>query len=287
MSKSTKKKGRRFIALFLAAVTVLADFPGFPGRAEAGNPGEIAALIAAITALEMTLLATEYAYLGALKDQAEDEIARVTSQAAYYNFIVQRDKRLEQEYQDDHAMLSKDIVWTDRTLEIQSLYSQLAQADAQSFADPFDTAKFRKLNPGYPLSADQAVSGDQTSGDVYIHFAQRYKDRVTEWGTYAKGVIDANLSEARSVILFQPQLVGITGLKNASVSADHYLALLQAGNQTYNMSGQLVERLRIDVNRQTEARTRFALDERQEKSDERAAFNQAVKWKNQTQGRRY
>jgi hypothetical protein len=53
------------------------------------------------------------------------------------------------------------------------------------------------------------------------------------------------------------------------------------------MGGQLVERLRIDVNRQTEARERFVLDERQEKTDERAALDQAIKWQNQTRGRSY
>jgi hypothetical protein len=82
--------------------------------------------------------------------------------------------------------------------------------------------------------------------------------------------------------------VGISGLKDASVNAAGYLQLMQAGNQTYNMGAQLAERLRIDINRQTEARARFALDERQEKTDERAAFDQAVtKWKNQTQGKNY
>jgi hypothetical protein len=272
-----RKKAEKRSALFpfVAAVTLVA-FLAVPRRAEAGDPGHIAELIAEITALESTIYMWEYLQLQQVKQEMQQEIQRVTAWAAYYNFLVQRDKRLEQEDQDDHAML-KNIVWTDRTILVKALYSQLAQAGEQSFADSVNMARFDSDDAGYRIA----------SGDSYIRFSELYRNRMTDWGTYAKGVLSANTSEALGVGLYQPALVGIAGLKNASVSADHYMQLLQAGNQIYNMNGQLVERLRTDVSRQTEARVRFLSNERQEKTDEHAAFNQAVRWKSQTQGRGY
>ncbi|MDR2176329.1 MAG: hypothetical protein LBO82_10405 [Synergistaceae bacterium] len=277
MEEMRKKRTVPFLFAAAAALAGFLFFSVLSGRAEAGDydPRQIAMLEAAIDSLETTLTGNEFVYRMPLKDQMKEEINRVGSQAAYYNFLVQRDKRLEQEYQADHAMLT-DIVWTDRTFDIQSLYSQLAGAHAQSFAGSMNVTEFRNFNPGY-----------QTSPDAYLHFSQIYKDRMAEWNTYAKGVLDANEREAQSVMLFQAQKVGIAGLQNASENASGDLQLLQADNQIYNMGAQLTERLRIDVNRQTEARTRFALDERQEKTDEHAAFNQAVRWRTQTQGQNY
>jgi hypothetical protein len=271
-----EKEEKRSPLFYFTAVVLLAAFLAAPRRAEAGDPDRIAELIAEITTLESTLYMLEYLQLDPLKTEMQQEIQRVTTWAAYYNFLVQRDKRLEQEYQDDHAML-KDIVWTDRTPLVKTLYSQLAQAGAQSFADSVNMTRFDSDDAGYRTASENS----------YIRFSELYKNRMTDWGTYAKGVLDANTSEAQSVVLFQPVLVGIAGLKNASVSADHYMQLLQAGNQIYNLNGQLTERLRTDVSRQTEARLRFLSNERQEKTDEHAAFNQAIRWKNQTQGRSY
>ncbi|MDR1649750.1 MAG: hypothetical protein LBR71_05770 [Synergistaceae bacterium] len=281
MRKKAEKRSAlfSFAAASFAVVLALAAFfapLASPRRAEAGDPNRIAELTAEITALETTIYMWEYLQLNPVKEQMEQEIQRVTTWAAYYNFLVQRDKRLEQEYRDDHAML-KDIVWKDRTPLVKTLYGQLAQAGAQSFADSVNMAQFDAADAGYRAAA----------GDSYIRFSELYKERMADWGVYAKGVLDANESEALSVGSFQPPLEGIEGLKNASVNAGHYMQLLQAGNQIYNMNGQLTERLRIDVNRQTEARARFLANERQEKTDERAAFNQAIRWKSQTQGQGY
>jgi hypothetical protein len=70
-----------------------------------------------------------------------------------------------------------------------------------------------------------------------------------------------------------------TGIGDLSVTT--YRAALQAANQADNYNNKALSRLRVDIMRQVEAETQFALYEQQERSGRVTAFERAVKsWTN-------
>jgi hypothetical protein len=186
------------------------------------------------------------------------------------------DKASKENYEADHARLkAADVVFEDMTGEIRSLYAMLASADALSFADSLNRDMFDAQNPGYR----NAGAGQ------YIDFSRIYKDRIGAWKNYAYGMTAASNFEARSILESQSE---IRELAEASLSAEGYRQLSEAGSQISNFTNQEMSRLRIAVQRQIEAETKFALNARQERLDVHAAFKQAVReWKSQSTGSGY
>jgi hypothetical protein len=182
-------------------------------------------------------------------------------------------------YAADHAPLNPgDRAAVDLTAEIRGLYALLASADALSFMAEADYERFNEQSPGYRNAPD----------DSYIDFTGAYRDRIGRWQNYAYGVVEANNSEAWGILDDQGLLATTAKLQAASLNAAGYRQLLQADGQTANLMNQALVKLRLDIQRQIEAETRFALNARQERIDARAAFKQAVReWRSQGSGGNY
>jgi hypothetical protein len=260
------------------AFLLLLAFAGEAVHPSAAPAGNVAEELAEIAAAEAAVWLAEYLILGALKEQIKTETTRVETQAAYYVFMVDRDKRIEREYQEDHSQL-QDKAWQSSLAELTALYAALAFSGATSFGPTVDETKFKADNPGYVKLSDDLASSD------VINFADRYQKRMESAQTYVDGIFTANILDAQNVVSAQSL---IADLQKSSLSADKYHPLMKAGIQITDVSSRETENLRSGVARQMEARVQLALNERQERLDELAAFEQAVlKWKDQQAGASY
>jgi DNA-binding helix-hairpin-helix protein with protein kinase domain len=248
-----KKNGKRLGFCVLVAVFLQSCI--FTGGAGAGD------FVSKGLALEAAVL------LGA-------KIASLVYSKKEYQEKLDESTKDEERYADDHATL-KDIVFSDSSGDMQSLYNMLYSNSALSFAAQLDIEKFEAQNPGYR----------DTSKEGYISFAEIDKDRMSQWQDYAYGVFEANNHEAYDVKSSQGL---IKKLNTAFLNAEGYRQLVQASSQTSDFMGQEVVRLRLDMQRALEAQMKYALNEWQEDADEQAAFEEGIKsWNTQSSGKNY
>jgi hypothetical protein len=173
---------------------------------------------------------------------------------------------VQPEYKSDHEAL-KDVVWKDITPEATAIYAALILADNNIFDDGV---------PEYRTPAE----------GQFIRFSEVYRNRVGNWQTYALAAITANNTQTSDATSTQDT---IKSLHDASLAASGYRQFLQSRHQTANFMNQEISKLRTDIQRQIDAETWIAVNERQERSDRRAAFDQAVsRWENeQSAGKGY
>ncbi|MDR1944282.1 MAG: hypothetical protein LBQ19_05620, partial [Synergistaceae bacterium] len=255
--KNGAKRARFVLRALLAAVFISALIPGggfFMGVCEAGGISDLEQRIAAVTAMVASTTTDIYAFLKPILSDEQD----------IYSYEQQLDKMVEDYYEKDHERLENEhIVWTDQTDEIEELYGGLSSSGALSFAQSVDMERFEEQNPGY-----------RQAQDGYTDFSEEYKERIEGWQEYIKGVLAANNSEAEGI---RQSLETIEELKEASDSAGYYRKAMQAGNQIANFVNQEFDRLRIDIQRNIEAETKYALNEQQERTDIQSAFEGAIK----------
>jgi hypothetical protein len=267
---AVKKRARRALCCLLFFAVLTASAPKNAGA------GEVAAEMAAIAALEATIMGEEYGLLATAISEIALEIQIVTTEANDYNLLMKRDQRIDQDWENDHKPLAS-VVWSDITPDIEDLYRKLASGDeALSFVEELSTEKFDEQNPSFL---------DGPGDAAYVDFAALYEERMNNWMQYAYGVLSANNGEAWGVLNGQDKF---GRLKDASLNAYYYRQLMQAGNQTRNATNQEISKLRTDTARETEAAAKFNFNEIQERIDVRAAMKQSVgKWKLQSAGRGY
>jgi hypothetical protein len=190
----------------------------------------------------------------------------------------ERDNR-DASYKKDHTALGS-VVWRDFGPDIAARYGTLTPgnppaADELSFVTAFSREKFDEQNPGYREAGDTQ----------YVNFADAYTARVNNLQSSAYNILLANNQEAQFAVLLQGYM---SNLNDASLGAYGYRQLAQAGNQREYFANQGLSTLRADEERLTDARVRFALNERQERADALSAFSQAVRtWKDQSSGGEY
>jgi hypothetical protein len=248
------KLRKRLLTAFLALTFSVADL-----SAEAGLVAELESYRDKLTVLQgerVAALVLENLILSEEKDITK-------AMAAILAEAVRRDTtEVQPEYKKDHEAL-KDTVWKDITADVTAIYAALAVADSLFSV------------PGY-----RTPQAEQT-----LHFSELYKDRVGDWQKYALAAIAANYTQTRDAVSVQDT---IKSLHDASAAASGYRQLMQSRHQTANFMNQELSKLRTDIQRQIDAETRIALNERQERADAQAAFEQAVSaWKSQTEGKGY
>ncbi|MDR1649751.1 MAG: hypothetical protein LBR71_05775 [Synergistaceae bacterium] len=229
----------------------------FPSAAGAGNFSEYGENLvkANMGLVSLKYSSTVYAYL----DYKEEDSA---------------DKAYKEHYARDHLPLVL-TVWEDLTGETATLYKNLAAGDilALSFAASLERAKFDAQNPGYRDAAS------------YTDFEAEYRKRVERRRNFDLETLKANNTEANASV--KTRMPDMQKLHLSSIATLGYRQGLQAGNQTANFMNQGLVLLRMDMLRQTEAETFFALDEMQEDSDGQAAFEGGIKWRSQSAGKTY
>jgi P-type conjugative transfer protein TrbJ len=168
-------------------------------------------------------------------------------------------------------------IWQDVTGTITELQNLYGSFKSLSLASAFDFEKFKIQHPGY-----RDVTNSPTAD---IDFSQIYKERVAQLDEYAAGVLEANNMEVQNVKDSQST---IKQLNEASKSSVGQMQALQAGNQIATFMAQELAELRIDMARQIDLQTEIALNEQQERTDEEAAFEQAIStWKPLTPGKKF
>jgi hypothetical protein len=227
----------------------------FPGAADAGNFSEYGENLvkANMGLVSLKYSSTVYAYL----DYKEEDSA---------------DKAYKEHYARDHLPLVL-TVWEDLTGETAALYKNLASNDilALSFVASLNREKFEAQNPGYRTS--------------YTDYEAEYRKRVQRRRNFDLETVKANNTEANASV--NTRMPDMLKLNVSSIATLGYRQGLQAGNQTANFMNQGLVLLRMDMLRQTEAETFFALDEMQEDSDGQAAFEGGIKWRSQSAGKTY
>jgi hypothetical protein len=136
-----------------------------------------------------------------------------------------------------------------------------------------DRAKFDAQNPGYRSSL------------LYTDFEAEYEKRVRRRQNFALEMLKGNNTEANFALKTRmPDMLKLNALSLSTtlLPEQGYRAGLQAGSVTANFMNQGLVLLRMDMQRQTEMETFFALDEMQEDSDEQAAFEEGMKWNSQS-----
>ncbi|MDR1021263.1 MAG: hypothetical protein LBL73_10940 [Synergistaceae bacterium] len=230
---------------------------------------------------QLRVLGPEMLTLVALEWTAYSYDRQITDKTKeLYNMEYESDQLNQENYKRDHTPLAPQYkIWSDQTAGLEKIYTALESSGALSFAADISREKFDAQNPGYRLPAP----------GNYIDFAAAYRLRANDFRSYSLGVAIANNAESQSVLDAQSV---IKRQNDASIMSGEskvgYLQMLQAGAQTRNHTNQIVSRLRVDIGRQIEAETKFALNELQERTDRHAAFRQAVRdWKSQSYGTNY
>jgi hypothetical protein len=192
------------------------------------------------------------------------------------------DKAYNQHYARDHLPIVLSV-WEDRTEETAALYKSLVSGDvasggatsgdilAFSFVVSIDQAKFDAQNPGYR--------------SAYFDFEEEYKKRAARLQNDALETLRGN--EIQTNMSLKTRAPDMLKLNVSSLATLGYRQALQAGGQTINFMNQGLVLLRMDMLRQTEAETFFALDEMQADSDVQAAFEGGTRWRFQSTGKNY
>jgi hypothetical protein len=237
--------------------------------------GQIAEEAAEITMWIAVIEGAEYALLAASFATLEAEVETVVTEAESLALVKAKIKRDEENYEHDHETL-EDVVWKSRAGSMSQMIRDLSTSGALSFAAELSREKFDAQNPGQ--------WGTPRGGA--IDFASDFKKRADDWQSYAYGALAANNGDLELVL--NAQSGNIHELQEASYETEYYRQILQAENQTINYTNQELAEVRLSIARQIELRKRVALLSRQEKTDEKSAFTQAVNnWKAQSAGGGY
>jgi hypothetical protein len=178
-------------------------------------------------------------------------------------------------YKLDHLPLGSDKrIYI--PLELDGFYEKLYRSDGRNWTEDWDEAGFVEIYPGY-----RKVS----PGEDAVLFSEKYAERVTDLTeNFAPSLIRGNHEAALDIIDQSYPTSVPSAMRRADIlmlagahTKSGYRELIQAANQIQTMSNQQIAQTRIDVLRQTDEASRFALNEMQEKTDRQAAFEQAVR----------
>jgi hypothetical protein len=171
-------------------------------------------------------------------------------------------KKEKSDYEEDHKAWS-NTVFKDRDGGIDTLYRGLLDGGALSFSQESSgiAARFEADNPGYRgLGSDIAYLDD-------------YKDMMAKWRRYSEAFVAANNSQALET---ETDAKSVSSMKDAVFSNTMYRKSAQVRNQVNLFASQEVSNLRLDIARQVDARTKFALTLQRTRTDRRAAFERSV-----------
>jgi hypothetical protein len=273
----------RVVSVLLIALTISVCYP--PRPADAFIPDIIAAIVIAVC--EAVLDAVLFPQL---KEKAEGSLEAAAKTYLFEAMIIDQTKNqydLEKKlYKLDHLPLDADKrIFT--PLELDDFYGKLYRSDGRNWIEDWDEAGFVEIYPGY-----RKVS----PGDGVVLFSEKYAERVRDLTeNFAPSLLRGN-HEAALDITDQSYPTSVPrAMQRADIlmrAGEHtkggYRELIQAANQILTMSNQQIAQARIDVLRQTDGSSRFALNEIQEKTDRQAAFEQAVRsWNPPTLGAGY
>jgi hypothetical protein len=249
----------KFVFIILIAVTIAGCFPTRP--AEAAVEEIIAAIV--IAGCEAAL----QRFMPKLKDAAGDSLS--SAGATYLHeamLLVEMGLRYSLEmrlYDLDHEELEDNAVKDELAPFLSGFYAKAELG--------FDTE-----NPGYR---------NVPPGSAVI-FSRVYQERLKRLLEQGKRTLSANIVLASSITdANNPAGVDtIRSVHEALMEAGNYLKkgyreMLQAESQTHTMSNKQTSTLRAAESLLNDEVIRYAQNERQEKADKAAAFEQAVmKW---------
>ncbi|GHV45391.1 hypothetical protein FACS1894204_04410 [Synergistales bacterium] len=244
------------------------------------------AVIAVLVALALNGCAD---YLSAGGDSVNEKIITATEEnaAAWTDTYVALDGILKA-VTATRKTLNDEAAWKHKnyTADHSSLFDikvPVIVGPAKIFSDNLTPHVNHAVNSDKTLGPliDRFAPGSRTISNP-VRFSDIYETRVGAWRDYARNVLSADNFAARDIVDSQGI---ISDLNKASYAAgDSYLILNggyaqleQAGGQISNFLSQELSKLRVDVNRQIEAKAGFALNEQQERADMVMAFEQAVK----------
>ena len=252
---------RRLISIVLIAALVVSCLPARP--AEAFIEEIIAAIV--IAACEAAL----HLMMPKLKDAAGDSLGSAGSTFLHEAMLlVEMGLRFALEirlYDLDHEALSDNAVEGNLTPFLSDFYGKGLLSDAG-----FDAA-----NPGYR---------NVSPGAGAVIFSGVYADRMSRLLTQGKAKLEASRSMGMSITdAGNPAGVDtIQSVHEALMGAGEYLEkgyreMLQAESQAHTMANKQASVLRATETMRNDAVIRYAQNERQEKADKAAAFEQAVR----------
>jgi hypothetical protein len=170
-------------------------------------------------------------------------------------------KKEKSDYEEDHKAWTNNV-FKDRNGAMDTLYTGLLNGGALSFSSESGAASgFETENPGYRGLG---------SGIAYL---DDYKDMMSKWRRYSEAFIEANNSQALET---ETNAKSVTSMKDAIFSNSVYRKSMQVRNQVNLFASQEVSNIRLDIARQVDARTKFALTLQRTRTDRQAAFERSV-----------
>jgi hypothetical protein len=175
-------------------------------------------------------------------------------------------KKEKSDYAADHTAWTNNV-FRDRNGAMDTLYSGLLNGGAVSFSSESDiSARFDAENPGYRGLGSGAAA-----------YLDNYKDMMSKWRKYSEAFTAANNSQA---LESETNATSVTSMKDAIFSNAVYRKSMQARNQINLFASQEVSNMRLDIARQIDAGTKFALTLQRTRTDRHAAFERSVgTWK--------
>ncbi|GHS89996.1 hypothetical protein AGMMS49957_14560 [Synergistales bacterium] len=231
------------------------------------------------------------------REKLKNAYAEVTTTGmdeSVLNNIIKAVKATRQTVYDEAAWKHKNYVSDHASLSSLFMPNIPGLSDALVAAIGFPE---RVFSDGLTPYVRNAVSSDLTLESLLdrfgpgsrgliipVRFSDVYESRVEAWRDYARAVLSADNFAARDIVDSQKTIAKLNSA-NKGAGADYfggiikggYVQLEQAGGQISNFLSQELLKLRVDINRQIEAKAGFALNERQETADVVMAFEQAVK----------
>ncbi|MDR1579796.1 MAG: hypothetical protein LBS35_05520 [Synergistaceae bacterium] len=174
--------------------------------------------------------------------------------------LVKWKEDIEDNYKTDHAAFG-EFAYASSLPGVMSGQSRLSVPGGASFV--MDAGRrasaFNSLHPGYRTSP----------GGIYM---EDYKKIAGNWRDYAVSQREVSLSEAAGLAAAWN---AADAIKLRSRAASGYSRGLQAHNEARLLALQQTLKLRMDMARQTDFRSRAALDRQQKREDLHAAFGRA------------
>jgi hypothetical protein len=264
---------KKLVAIVLIAAMIVGSFPVRPAEAAIQEIIAGAIILACEAALKKLMPKLTEAAGGSLEAAAKTFLHE-TMIIHEMNLRHDLEKKL---YDLDHKPLDSNAVGG-------SLGGFLTN-DFYGKASISDT-NFDAANPGYR---------NVSPGRPAVIFSGVYAERMTRLLRQGKAKLNANFAMGMSLLNSgNPAGIGaIQSVHDPLMDAGEYLEkgyreLLQAKSQIHTMSNKQASALRATETARNDAAVRYALNERQEKTDKIAAFEQAVRqWKPITQNAAY
>jgi hypothetical protein len=190
----------------------------------------------------------------------------------------------EEDSDPEKARLQKDIQTAALLVMLEIMVGIESALEADMYDEYKDNYKFdhKKLtdivNPtmyGYETIAREAegyrYKGSPGGADIYSDI---YRQRMNDWHDAITGAAEDNSKEAS--LLMNNAQKWITDMHNASMNAEGYMQLLQAGTQETNYLNMELLQLRTDNLRRIDIRLLEPKENRQNDIDETSAFDQAI-----------